>query len=233
MAQVLILSGGIYHDFPALSQQLAGQLADVGCGVQVVTHPADCATALDRDQPQVLVVQALHWQMLGNPKYEPFRKEWAYTVGDDLKRAVLAHVARGGGIVALHTGCICFADWPDWQRLLGGGWVWGQSFHAADLEQIVVAPALDHPVTSGVAGYSLHDELYRDLVIDPAVTVLAVGRTPEGAGAPVAWVRQEGRARIATLTLGHDVAGCAVAGQAKMTRQAVLWAAQQQEGQAI
>ena len=37
--------------------------------------------------------------------------------------------AAGRPILALHTGVICFDDWPGWGELLGGRWDWNRSSH--------------------------------------------------------------------------------------------------------
>ena len=218
--RAVILTGGIYHDFDHMSAALAGILATAGLTVEIVGTPTALAVALTETPAALVVVQALHWRMLGHEKYEAFRAEWAYAVQPDLTRALDRHAGQGGGIIALHTGCICFDDWPGWLDLLGGGWVWGQSFHAPDPEPVTAMPVPGHPVTRGLMPFTVTDEHYRALRLDPGVTVLAQGHSA-GADFPLAWVH----GRAVTLTTGHDFASVIEPGQALFIARAARWAA--------
>lgn len=226
--RAIIFTGGIYHDFEKMSAATAGILATAGMAVEIVSQPAEMVIAL-RQPADVLVIQGLRWRMLGNDKYEPFRAEWAYETGDDLKAALTSHVAGGGGVVSLHTGCICFDDWSGWHDILGGGWVWGDSFHAPGLELVRVTPVADHPVTRGVAPFTVSDEHYRNLSLHPGSIILAEGVAEADVTHPVAWARTGGEfaGRAVTLTTGHDLASLTEPGQARLIQQAALWAARQ------
>lgn len=229
--RAILLSGGIYHDFDRMSAATAGILATAGLTTEIVASPADLVAALARGPVDLVVVQALRWQMLGNEKYEPFRAEWAYRTGPDLIAALTEHVTSGGGLMALHTACICFDDWPGWHDLLGGGWVWGQSFHAPGLEEVQVARFAAHPVTDGVSAFTVTDEHYRDLALGPHALVLAEGRAAAGVAHPVAWGREAGFAgRAVALTTGHDVKSLTEPAQARLIRQGALWAARENRG---
>jgi hypothetical protein len=226
--RAIIFTGGIYHDFDRMSAATAGILAAAGMSVEIVGHPAELAAAL-RLPADLVVIQALRWRMLGNDKYEPFRAEWGYETGDDLKGALTGHIAGGGGLVALHTGCICFDDWSGWHAILGGGWIWGDSFHAPGLERVRVVPVADHPVTGGVAPFAVIDEHYRNLALHPGSVVLAEGVAAAGVTHPVAWSRSGGEfaGRAVTLTTGHDLASLTEPNHARLIQQAALWAARQ------
>lgn len=226
--RAIIFTGGIYHDFEKMSAATAGILATVGMAVEIVTQPVEMVAAL-RQPADLLVIQGLRWRMLGNDKYEPYRAEWAYETGDDLKAALTTHVTDGGGIISLHTGCICFDDWSGWHDILGGGWVWGNSFHAPGLESVRVTPVADHPVTQGIATFTVSDEHYRNLSLHPDAIILAEGVAAAGVAHPVAWARAGGEfaGRAVTLTTGHDLASLTVPGQARLIQQAALWAARQ------
>lgn len=229
--RAILLSGGIYHDFDRMAAATAGILSTAGLKVEIVGSPAGLVASLRDGAADLVVVQALRFRMLGNEKYAPFRAEWAYEMEADLKDALTGHAARGGGIMALHTGCICFDDWSGWHDLLGGGWVWGQSFHAPGLEEVRVTTVADHPATDGITAFTVTDEHYRDLTLQSGARVLAEGMTSDGIAHPVAWVRERGRfdGRALTLTTGHDLASLTEPGQARLIRQAALWAANTNE----
>jgi type 1 glutamine amidotransferase len=235
MLRAVLLSGGIYHDFERMSAATAGVLATADMAVEIVHSPEELVAALDRTPADLIVVQALRWRMLGNEKYEPFREEWAYETGTDLIASMNAHVARGGGVLSLHTGCICFDDWPGWQAILGGGWIWGESFHAPGLEPVDINPAADHPVAAGISPFTVVDEHYRNLALHPGSVVLAQGATADGVSHPVAWAREgaDFAGRAVTLTIGHDLASLTEPRQARFIRQAALWSVgKEKDGQA-
>ena len=226
--RAILFSGGIYHDFDTMAAATAGILSSAGMTVEIVAQPGGLVAALMRQPADLLVVQALRWRMLGNDKYAPFRDEWAYETGADLIAAVTAHVASGGGVLSLHTGCICFDDWPGWHTILGGGWVWGESFHAPGLEPVSVTPLPGHPVTEGIGPFTATDEHYRNLAFDPRSIVLAEGIAAAGIIHPVAWASGgECAGRAVTITTGHDLASLTAPGQARLIRQAAHWAARQ------
>ena len=227
--RAILFTGGIFHDFASMSAAAAGILAAGGFKVEIVHSPAELVAALNRAPAELVVAQALRWRMLGAEKYEPFRAEWAYATGDDLIAAMGAHLALGGGVLSLHTGCICFDDWPGWRDILGGGWVWGGSFHAPGLEPVQVTPTARHAITNGVAPFAVTDEHYRKLALQPGSAVLAEGKTASGESHPVVWVRSGGAmsGRAATITTGHDLASLTEPSQARLIQQAALWAAGQ------
>jgi type 1 glutamine amidotransferase len=229
--RAVLLSGGIYHEFDRMSAATAGILATAGLTTEIVGSPGDLVAALARETADLVVVQALRFQMLGNDKYEPFRAEWAYRTEPDLIAALTGHVEGGGGLMSLHTGCICFDDWSGWHDLLGGGWAWGKSFHAPGLEEVQVARFAAHPVTEGVSAFTVTDEHYRDLALQPHALVLAEGQAAAGVVHPVCWAREAGFAgRAVTLTTGHDLKSLTEPAQARLIRQGALWAARENRG---
>ena len=228
--RALILSGGIYHDFPALSADLAGML-EAGCiAAQTVTDPEALVSPLIAGV-DLLVVQALRWRMLGHDKYIPFRAEWAFSPSPGLRAAIADHVARGGGLLVLHTGVICFDDWPEWAQIIGGAWVWGQSNHPLP-QGAQVTLAAPHSITDGAQGFALTDEVYRDLALAPDAKVLAVARADEEPGTaahPAIWTHGFGAGRVVVDTLGHDPASLRHPTHARILRRAAVWAAGQQQ----
>lgn len=224
--RALLFTGGIFHDFDRMAAAVAGILATTGMSVEIVTQPADLVAGLARGPADLVVVQGLRWRMLGNEKYDPYRDEWAYSTGPDLVAALTAHAAHGGGLLCLHTGCISFDDWSGWRDLIGGGWVWGQSFHVPGLEAVHVRTVKEHVVTAGVKPFTVTDEHYRALTIDPQSVVLAEATAGAGDSYPVAWALGRGgrHGRAVTITTGHDVASITQPDHARLLRQAAQWA---------
>jgi type 1 glutamine amidotransferase len=183
------------------------------------------------DEPfDVVLVNALRWRMEA-PQYERWRAEFAVSLSETARRAVVEFVERGGGLVGNHTASICFDDWPGWADLLGGGWVWGRSSHPrpAPVEVHVTA---EHPVVAGLPTvFTLVDEVYGDQELCPGTEVLAIARrTPEDDPQPMVWVATRGQGRVVYDALGHDVASLTDPVHAQLLTQCVAWAARQPAG---
>ena len=131
---------------------------------------------------------------------------------------LLRHLGAGGGIVALHSSTIAFADGHRWARAIGGRWVPGVSGHPPighALVQAAGTPLLDRD-------FSLHDERYTGLEVAEDVEVVAF-HTEDGRTHPLVWVR-EGPGRVAYSALGHGVESYA-SPNAELLRALVAWAA--------
>jgi hypothetical protein len=218
----LILAGGIFHDFAASSEALATILAPLGIESRIEWDLEAGLAGLAESPVDLLSINALRWQMIGE-KYDPYRDTEAFTPSQSARSALQLYLTTGGALLGLHTASICFSDWPEWQSLLGGRWVWGSSWHPAP-EPVTIAiepnTALSH-----LPAFTVHDELYSDLKLDPDTTVLATGVshamvTPQ----PVIWQHQVGQGRVVYDALGHDSASLNHPTHAQLLRDAAQWA---------
>lgn len=232
MSRVLVVTGGPgpdhAHDFvdpvtgtgPALQRLLAA----AGHEVELTDDVPGAFARLAEPGVDVVVVNALRWRM-GAPQYERWRAEFALSLPDEARLAVVDFVHRGGGLVGSHTASICFDDWTGWGDLLGGAWVWGRSSHPppALAEVHVVA---DHPVVADLPErFSVVDEVYGDLDVRAGTEVLAVARrTVDDEPQPVVWAATRGRGRVVYDALGHDVASIGHPTHARLLVQATCWA---------
>jgi len=124
----LILTGGIYHDFADSTPTLERVLAEVGVVSESTTDIGAGLERLAQGGHELLTVCALRWSMT-QPKFADQREAWALSLSAPQRQAILDHVAAGRGLLVLHTGAICFDDWPQWRELVGAGWTWGHSHH--------------------------------------------------------------------------------------------------------
>ena len=134
------------------------------------------------------------------------------TITDKQKAAFLALFDKGIGVVVLHHALVSFPDWPDYERIIGGHYpkppngqpqVTDLVGYQHDLEVPVVIADKDHPITAGLADFTIHDEIYWGFTVGKDVHVLLTTTHPKS-GKPLAWTRQEGKSRLAYLQLGHD-----------------------------
>lgn len=206
MSRNLIITGGISHPFPAAAAALAS-LLEVHGVASVVTEDVEAGLArLDGEAFDLLTVYALRWSMTQHEKYAANRARWAFSLSPEGRRAIERHLARGGGLLGLHTASICFDDWPEWKSLLGGAWIWGRSSHPPHGPAEVRLDARDHAMLDGLADFTVTDEVYGDLALEPGVVPLAHARAIGGAWQPILWEHRVGAGRVVYDALGHDAA---------------------------
>ena len=199
MARALILSGGIFHDFPVTSAILAGVVGDHGLHAEVTEDLEAGFAALDGYD--LLVMNALRWRMAGE-KYDPYRAQWAYSPSEPAREAVRAHLRRGRPLLAVHAAVICFDDWPEWGDLLGAQWKWGESGHPPFGPMHVDVRTGCDQLVEGVDGFDTEDEAYGFLDYRAGLVPL-VTNTHGGADHPLLWKRESLGAPVVVSLLGH------------------------------
>jgi len=214
----LIYTGGWAHPF----ERTAPVVADVLAGAHVTSQITDCLAtvrrALDLGNFDLLTVYACRFSMLDARYTDKQRAEYAERMPADVRRSIEAHIGRGGALLALHTATLCFDDWLGWQRLIGGGWVWGQTFHPP-LDVVTVEPVGEHPIMFELEPFTVEDEHYRFLDVASATTVLAV--TPSGGVAhPAMWTAGP---RVFVDALGHDERSLTHPAHSTVLRRAARW----------
>jgi type 1 glutamine amidotransferase len=206
-ARSLVLTGGIGHPFADSAPALAACLARAGSTADVTEDIEAGLATLASGGYRLVCVYALRWSMATGDKYASHRAAHGFTLSQAGRAALQAHVAGGGGLLALHTGIICFDGWPEWREMLGGVWDWGRSNHPPRGPVHVAPTASHHPVTAGVVPFDLEeDEVYARLDLRPGIVPLVDARARNGDdGAwPAVWSNDYGRGRIVCDTLGHD-----------------------------
>ncbi len=220
----LVVSGGPLHDFAGTTAALVDVID--ACGLRS-TVLADPGAALDQaaEDPgwDLITVNALLWSMPAE-RHAALRDAWAFRLGDHQGAALLAHVERGGALLACHAAPICFDGDARWRALIGATWDWDRSHHPP-LGSTVIRPApagAAHPITRGTAAFDLVDEVYADLDLDADVVPLLVG-TVDGRDQPVLWARTVGRGRVVVDLLGHHPQSLAHPTHTAVLRRAVAW----------
>jgi type 1 glutamine amidotransferase len=214
----LIYTGGWAHPFERTAPVVAGVLEGAGVTTQITDCLATVRRALDLGTFDLLTVYACRFSMLDARYTDEQRAEFAERIPADTQGAIESHARRGGAVLALHTATLCFDDWPGWQQLIGGGWVWGQTFHPA-LGAVEVEPVTEHPIMHDLAAFTVDDEHYRFLDVTSDATILAV--TPaDGVAHPAIWTAGS---RVFVDALGHDERSLLHSAHATVLRRAARW----------
>jgi len=113
-------------------------------------------------------------------------------------RALADHVARGNGLLVLHSGSALYDDSPSLRRLMGGVF----AGHPPQCP-VTVQPQPGHPLTRGSSAFTLRDEHYRMAMNDPQVDLFLRTASEHGTQ-PAGWTRRHGAGRVCMLTPGHN-----------------------------
>jgi len=140
---------------------------------------------------------------------------------------------RGTGLVVLHHALVSFQDWPDYERIIGGRYpepprgqpaVSDKLGYEHDAEVPVTILDAAHPITAGMKGFTIRDEIYWGFRVGGDVHPL-LGTTHPKAGKPLMWTRTEGRSRVVFLQLGHDHHAFENPNFRELVARSIRWAA--------
>ena len=221
----LILSGGPFHPFEATSSSIALALSRHGVHSTLLRDLSELTHGLRHLEPELLTVNALRWRMMEG-EHADLRERWGTETPAALRDAIEAHLARGGGLLAVHAASICFDDWPRWGEILGAAWDWQRSHHPPLGTVRVSIADTDHPIVAGLEDFELRDELYSDLSFSGDVEPLATGamQGEPDTRQPVLWARPIGSGRVVYSALGHDETSVEHPTHERLLLRCALWA---------
>ena len=209
--RTLIVGGGSSHDFDQWYKQAdAETLAKKGFATVTYTDNTDSIAAY---LPETDVLYLTNNQPIGDPK---------------VRQAIVDFVDSGKGLVLGHAALwYNWEDWPEYNQQLVSG---GSRGHDQYGEFNVAITDTKHPITKGVKGFTLEDELYyyKTDPAGPGVEVLATARR-EGSDEsyPSVFTVNRPKGRIVGIALGHDAASHNLPAYEKLLRNAVKWVAEQ------
>ncbi len=155
-------------------------------------------------------------------------------ITDAQKTNFLALFDRGIGLVVMHHALVSYQAWPEFERIIGGtypepqdkrGRVTPELGYEHDLQVPVVIVARDHPVTSGLNDFIIHDEIYWGFRVRPDVTPLITTTHPKS-GQPLAWARTEKKSRVIYLQPGHGPEAHGNPNYRRLVAQSIRWTAE-------
>jgi len=216
--RVLILSGMNNHDWRQTTPALKAIYEESG---RFAVDVSDDPSSLSAEMLAKYDLVASNWT-----NYPTEDRVWGETAGN----ALLDFVRGGKGFVTFHAGAACFPTWPEYQRLIGAGWVMGTTAHGAIHTFQVTIRDKEHPITRGLEDLSIRDELWHRMGLQPTAHVLCTAFSATEMGGtgkdePVALVTEPGKGRCFNLVLGHDAAAMVSPGWRLLMLRGSEWAA--------
>jgi type 1 glutamine amidotransferase len=219
-----LVTGGIYHDFAATAAAFAKAIEPMGVQTTIVFDAETALSNVDVSNCELLTIDALLFTMTQYEKYAPLREQYAFELSDRARDNVERYVREGGSLLGLHTASICFDGWAQWARILGAGWVWGQSSHPS-VGNVRVERALDgDDIVADAPPFEVFDEVYRGLQVAPEAEPLLQARAEsDDRFHPVMWRYRYGAGRVIYDALGHGPDSITEPTHLGIVKRAVQW----------
>jgi type 1 glutamine amidotransferase len=151
------------------------------------------------------------------------------------QKAFVDLLNTGIGIVATHHSLGANPDWPEFTKIIGGKYLFNpetidgrelaRSTYDHDQELSVAIADREHPITKGLADFTIHDEAYGHFYVAPDSHILLTTDHSK-CGHDIAWTRSYGKSRICYLMFGHDNKSWVDPNYQELLRRAMRWAAE-------
>ena len=151
------------------------------------------------------------------------------TITEPQKEKFLALLKKGAGLVVLHHALVSYPDWPEYADLIGGRYLQadektGKAGYQHNVDIPVQIAAKDHPITSGLKDFTIHDEIYWGFRVDPKAQPLLT-TTHEKSGNPIAWTMPRETGRTVYVQLGHGPSAYDNPAYREIVARCIRWAA--------
>lgn len=209
--RILLILGGIYHDFEGFAAAMRLLLEGAGYSIDA-TYDLDLLLHLDQsDYDLVMSYTSLSRHREGEDDTTP------ETLTDDQVYSLAHWVSTGGALLAVHGATISGRPNPAMQSLLGGVFV----SHPPQFSFMVYPLYQPHPITEGIEAFAVKDELYvQDYEDTDHVHMVALDR---GVAYPMVWTRDEGQGWVAHIAMGHGPEVWRLPPYQRLILQAVTW----------
>jgi type 1 glutamine amidotransferase len=150
------------------------------------------------------------------------------------QKAFVALLEQGIGVVSLHHNLGAHLGWPEFTKILGGkfllkaetigGKTYGPSTYEHGQQIRVTVTDKLHPITRGLADFTIEDETYGKCYIAPDAHVLLRTDNPKN-NPSIAWVSPYGKCRVFYFQLGHDSKAWSNPAYPDILSRGICWAA--------
>ena len=208
--RILMVLGGTWHDFDGFAAAMKPSFRRAKHKVKT-TYEFDDLTRLDRGRYDLVILNTC----AGEVRDDDGPATPGFT--DPQVEALTSWVRGGGALLALHAATVANQSSAAMGRLLGGVFV----EHPPQFSFTVYPFHREHPITTGIEAFAVHDEFYVNAYDDAvAIHMVALDR---GVAHPTVWSRCEGKGRVAYIAMGHGPEVWELEPYRRVVLQAVAW----------
>ena len=221
--RVLVLSGANNHKWQETTPAIKATLEESG------RFSVDVETDVAGIKPEAFAPYAV---VLSD--FNLFGKDKSVQVWDAaMRKAFIAHLEKGHGLVVVHAGSSVFYDWPEFQKLACGSWQDATGHGAIHIARIAFTAA-NSPITAGLKPFWIRDEFWHNTGVAAGATALATV-APADAATPnrtdpanhnnILFTTETGGARGFAIFLGHDATAMKNTAWRSLLQRGTEWAA--------
>lgn len=189
---VLILLGGLWHDFDGFASAMQSLLAPHGFQVEA-TYDLDSLSGLEENRYDLVISYTCF-----SPHREGFNDNSPEKLTNAQIDGLTSWIRKGGALLAVHAATVIGESDAALGELIGGVFV----SHPPAFTFTVYPVFGEHPITMGIEAFTVHDEFYMETHA-PAVQVHMVA-FDRGVAYPMAWSKIEGEGLVAHIAPGHS-----------------------------
>jgi type 1 glutamine amidotransferase len=206
---ILLVLGGIYHDFDGFAAAMTPVLEAAGYTVRA-TYNLDDLIRLEESRPDVVLL----YTSLSAPREGETR-----TAGHTPAQveALVRWVRGGGRLMGVHAATVAGQFSVDFKALLGGAFI----SHPPQFSFTVYPLYHEHPITAGIEAFTVHDEFYVQQC-DESIRIHMVA-LDRGIAHPMVWSKAEGLGRVAYVAMGHGLEVWTLEPYRRLVLQGVDW----------
>lgn len=194
---LLILSGSNNHEWKNTTPFLESLYSQSGLFEIEVTEKPDTLKPANLIKFDVIVSNWNSW-----PEND---LRWS----SDLENALLDYVKAGGGFVTFHASSSAFYQWPEFKNISTAAWI-DSTWHGKKSATHVLIQNTKHPITNGMTGFYIEDELWVNAEKNNSFKILGEATNAHISEKGIAnqsaiMVSDYGKGKIFHTILGHDV----------------------------
>ena len=186
--KTLVLCGDYWHPARVPREGLSG-LKDQGFAFDWIEDARDWSAER----------MAAYWLVILTKSNHISSSDRSGWMTDEAQSAFAEYVRKGNGLLAIHSGTADYQEMTVLRSLLGGVFT-----HHPEQCAVTAEPRTSHPLTTGIAPFTVKDEHYFMAMYDHEADVFLTTRSEHGEQ-PAGWRRSEGAGRVAVLTPGHNL----------------------------
>jgi type 1 glutamine amidotransferase len=189
--KVLIMLGGLWHDFDGFAGAILALLEPRGFKVEA-TYDLEKLLHLEEDRYDLVISYTCF-----SPHREGYNDISPEKLTDAQIGGLTKWVRNGGALLAAHSATVMGESDPALGELIGGVFV----SHPEPFTFTVYPVFGEHPLMKGIEPFTVHDEFYMETHM-PSVNVHMVA-FDRGVAYPMVWSKAEGQGRVAHIAPGH------------------------------